>query len=199
MTERHDVDADAALRATTRAVTDDAPPTDGSVRAARLRSRRAKRRGGRPATHGLQSLQSTLRALGTRALDGRGPVSKQLRAWRADLVADLGGDLSAQQTTLVELAVRQRLLVESVDVWLLEQATMIGTDRDGRPSLVPVLKERQQLADGLARYMTALGLERRAKHAGDLLSQLAAVTPGASEKGDKAGAAGAATVVEVVS
>jgi hypothetical protein len=30
-------------------------------------------------------------------------------------------------------------------------------------ALLPVVRERQQLADALARYMTTLGLERRAK------------------------------------
>ncbi len=35
--------------------------------------------------------------------------------------ADLGDDLSVQQRTLVDIAVRSKLLLESVDAWLLTQ------------------------------------------------------------------------------
>jgi hypothetical protein len=40
--------------------------------------------------------------------------------------------------------------------------------------LLPVVRERQQLADGLARYLTSLGLERKMKEP-DLASLLAAL------------------------
>lgn len=55
---------------------------------------------------------------------------------------------------------RQKLLLESVDAWLLVQPSLVN----GRKrALLPVVRERQALADSLARYLTQLGLERRAK------------------------------------
>lgn len=46
----------------------------------------SKRGRGQPPTHGLSSL-----------IDRRTTLGKQLAAWRADLVRDLGGDVSTQQ------------------------------------------------------------------------------------------------------
>ena len=40
-------------------------------------------------------------------------------------------------------------------------------------ALLPVVRERQQLADALARYMAQLGLQRRAKPTMDLATYLA--------------------------
>jgi hypothetical protein len=68
--------------------------------------------------------------------------------------------LSTQQKALVELVVRQRLLLESVDAWLLVQPSLVAARKK---ALLPVVRERQGLADSLARYLAQLGLERRAK------------------------------------
>jgi hypothetical protein len=111
---------------------------------------------------GFFALKSTLRRLGPRTIDRRTSLGKHLAAWRADLLADLGGEeaLSTQQRALVDVIVRQKLLLESVDAWLLMQPSLVN----GRTrSLIPVVRERQGLADSLARYLAQLGLERRAK------------------------------------
>jgi hypothetical protein len=111
---------------------------------------------------GFYALKSTLRQLGPRTIDRRTSLGKHLAAWRADLVADLGGEgaLSTQQRALIDVVVRQKLLLESVDAWLLVQPSLVN----GRKrSLLPVVRERQGLADSLARYLVQLGLERRAK------------------------------------
>ena len=121
--------------------------------------------------HGFYALKATLRTLGPRVLDRRTSLGKQLAAWRSELVRDLGGDLSTQQLAIIDLAVRTRLLLESVDAWLLTQVTLVDVERK---ALIPVVKDRQQLSDALARYMTLLGLERRAKPV-DLAAQLAAL------------------------
>jgi len=44
-----------------------------------------------------------------------------LAKWRADLIADLGGtdEISTQQSALVDLAVKSKLLLDSIDNWLL--------------------------------------------------------------------------------
>jgi hypothetical protein len=72
----------------------------------------------------------------------------------------LGGDISTQQSALVELSVKSKLLLDSIDTWLLTQPSLINARKK---SLLPVVRERQQLADGLARYLAQLGLERKAK------------------------------------
>ena len=114
--------------------------------------------------HGLHALQNALKAVGQEEgwLESLGEVGEALKAWEADLVADLGGEeaVSAQERAVVELAVKTHLLLESVDRWLLEQPSLVNKSRR---QLFPVVLQRQQLADALARYMTALGLKRRSK------------------------------------
>ena len=79
----------------------------------------------------------------------------------ASLVQDLGGDdaISAQQRVVIDLASKTYVLLASVDDWLLRQNPI----NKRKKSLHPVVRERQQLADSLARYMAQLGLERWAK------------------------------------
>ena len=107
-------------------------------------------------------MKSTLRRLGPRTIDRRTSLGKHLAAWRADLVVDLGGEgaLSTQQRALIDVVVRQKLLLESVDAWLLTQPSLVNSRKR---ALLPVVRERQGLADSLARYLVQLGLERRAK------------------------------------
>jgi hypothetical protein len=120
------------------------------------------RRRRRYSRSGFYALKSALRQLGPRVIDRRTSLGKHLAAWRADLVADLGGEeaLSTQQRALVDLIVRQQLLLQSIDSWLLTQPSLVN----GRKrAVLPVVRERQGLADSLARYLTQLGLERQAK------------------------------------
>ncbi len=121
------------------------------------------RRGTRPyAQHGLARLKTAVRALGARAIDRRSSVGRALAAWRAELVADLGGKdaVTTQQAVVIDLSVRTKLLLDSIDAWLLVQPRLVNTRKR---ALLPVVLQRQQLADALARYMTQLGLERRAR------------------------------------
>jgi hypothetical protein len=111
-------------------------------------------------THGLTVLKHAVNGLGNRVIDRRTVTGKALARWRKDLIADLGGDVSTQQSTIVDLAVKSKLLLDSIDVWLLTQESLVNKRKR---SLIPVVKERQSLADGLAKYMAMLGLERRAK------------------------------------
>jgi len=114
--------------------------------------------------HGLYALQGALKAVSDREgwLESLGEVGEVLKAWRADLVADLGGEeaISTQERAVVELATRTYLLLESIDRWLLQQGSLVNKSRR---QLFPVVLQRQQLADALARYMGQLGLKRRAK------------------------------------
>src|SRR5262245_5669558 len=110
--------------------------------------------------HGLTVLKRAVNGLGNRAIDKRTATGKALAKWRHDLIQDLGGDVSTQQSTIVDLAVKSKLLLDSIDVWLLTQETLVNRRKK---SLIPVVKERQSLADGLAKYLSMLGLERRSK------------------------------------
>jgi hypothetical protein len=95
-------------------------------------------------------------------IDRRTTLGKALHKWRSDLIADLGGqdNISTQQSALVDLAVKSKLLLDSIDAWLLTQPTLI---HKRKKALLPVVLQRQTLVDGLARYLSQLGLERRVR------------------------------------
>jgi len=124
--------------------------------------RGAPKGNGNARKHGLHSLKKAWSLLGNRIIDGRSPAAVALRKWRADLVDDLGGSdaLSAQQLAIIDLAGKQKLLLDSIDTWLLSQPTIINARKR---SVIPVVLQRQAIADALARYLSQLGLERRHK------------------------------------
>jgi hypothetical protein len=107
-------------------------------------------------------LKQAIKGLGGRVIDRPTTLGKALHKWRSDLIADLGGqdNISTQQSALVDLAVKSKLLLDSIDAWLLTQPTLINKRKK---TLLPVVLQRQTLADGLARYLAQLGLERRHK------------------------------------
>lgn len=77
--------------------------------------------------HGLTTLKRGVNALGNQAIDQRTTLGKSLAKWWADLVSDVGGldNISAQQSALIDLAVRSKLSLDSIDAWLLTQRTLI--------------------------------------------------------------------------
>ena len=117
--------------------------------------------------HGLHTLKGAVRGLGSRVIDKRTTLGRALAKWRSDLIRDLGGreTISTQREALVDLAVKSKLILDSIDAWLLTQPSLVNARKR---SLLPAVKERQQLADGLARYLGQLGLERVAKEVPDL-------------------------------
>ncbi len=143
---------------------------EGNGRARVADPRSKQRRGYRRS--GFYALKATPRALGPRVLDRRTTLGKALAAWKADLVRDLGGDLTTQELVLVDLAVRQKLLLESVDAWLLVQPSLVQARKR---AMLPVVKDRQALVDSLSRIMGQLGLRRRAVDGGDATRALAEV------------------------
>jgi hypothetical protein len=68
------------------------------------------------------------------------------------------------------LAVKSKLLLDSIDAWLLVQPSLINKRTR---TLLPVVRERQALADALARYLGQLGLHRRTPAAPSLTEYLA--------------------------
>lgn len=129
--------------------------------------------------HAHYTLKRAMKELGNRAVDRRTSIGKALEAWRAELITDLGGDsqISTQQKAVIDLAVRTKILLDSLDVWLLEQPSLVNAKRR---SVIPALIQRQSLSDALARYLNQLGLERKARP----VSTLSALLSGADAKED---------------
>lgn len=97
-------------------------------------------------------------------LDALGDVGKVLREWRAEVYQDLGGveNLSASQKALIDLVVRERLMIESIDRYLLTMGSLVhGRQR----KLFEVVVQRFRAADGYARHLDMLGLKRIARPA----------------------------------
>lgn len=132
-------------------------------------------------THGLTTMKKALKALGSRAIDRRTSTGKALDAWRGELIADLGGKdaVSAQQVAVVDAAVRTKLLLDSVDAWLLKQKGALVNHR--KRAVYPVVLQRQALSNDLVRYMQTLGLHRRAKPVQNLAALMATTTETATE------------------
>ena len=95
-------------------------------------------------------------------LDRRTATGKALAAWRTELLDDLGGieAVSTQELALVEEAVKTKLILDSVDAWLLSQKTLINRRRR---SVLPVVRDRQALVSTLRGLLGDLGLKRRSK------------------------------------
>jgi hypothetical protein len=125
-------------------------------------------------THSMTVLKRTIDEVasrGGRIIDARTRVGRAMLAWRAELVQDLGGQdqLSTQQTAILDVAVRTRLLLDSVDSWMVRQPSLI--DKRKR-ALHPIVQQRTALADALVRHLTALGLARVAREANSLSDYL---------------------------
>ncbi len=128
-----------------------------------MNERRASKKPARGYTkHGLHSLKRAVCGFDMGKLDRRYRVFRVLAEWRSELIRDLGGqeNLSTQQVAIVDLVAKSKLLVDSLDAWLLKQPSLINARKK---SVLPVLRERQQLVDSLARILGQLGLERKAK------------------------------------
>jgi hypothetical protein len=115
---------------------------------------------------------------GMPVIDKRTKLGRELLAWRAQLETDLGGasELSAQQQALLDIVMRTKLLLDTVDHWLIQQPSLI--DKRKR-QLYPAVVQRQTLADSLARHLGTLGLARQARQVGlaDYLKKGGEATP----------------------
>jgi hypothetical protein len=118
--------------------------------------------------HGLKVYRRALAKLGTAKLDQRTTVAIGVKRFMADVVRDLGGDPSAQQLAVLEVAARTKVMLDAVDDWLLRQPSLVVVKKR---ALIPALAQRQQLADSFTRHMQALGLERKAKPVEDIRRQ----------------------------
>jgi len=133
-------------------------------------------------SHGLTTMKRAISTLGSRTIDRRSKVGKALSQWKKELVQDLGGQdqISTQENAILDLCVRERLLLDSLDAWLLEQRSLLNVRKK---SVYPALTQRGQLADSLARHLQMLGLKRRARPVAGLAELLAAHNHPPSQKG----------------
>lgn len=120
------------------------------------------------ARHGLYALSRRVSASGLRQVDGRSTAMRAVTTWRGQLLRDLGGDVSAQKLTLVDLATKTMLYLNHIDSFLLQQGSLINKRKR---TLLPIVRERQAMADSLARLLGQLGLERVPKDAGTIPSE----------------------------
>ncbi len=62
-------------------------------------------------------LKRAVNGLGNRLIDKRTATGRALAEWRKELVSNLGGKdaISAQQAAVIELAVKSKLLLDSID------------------------------------------------------------------------------------
>jgi hypothetical protein len=120
-----------------------------------------KHPGGRTKLHGYRELRDLVK----RRVDDRSAVGVALRRFQRELVDDLGGDPSRAQRAIIETVSRTWLLLTSLDDWLSRQPSVVNAKKR---ALLPIVLQRQTLADSLLRHLTALGLERRAKAVPDI-------------------------------
>ena len=120
---------------------------------------------------GLNTLKRRLKVRGMAGIDKRCRSYRLLTRGKDALVADLGGEdnLSAQEKVLVDGVIRTQLLLDAVDGFLIEQASIVNKVRR---SVWPVVRERIQLQDSLLRLLLALGLERRQREVPTLTDYL---------------------------
>ncbi len=108
---------------------------------------------------GLNALKARVTLRGFQAIDRRSAPARATLAFKRELISALGGeaDLSPQRRRLIDMAARAALLLDPVDAWLFEQRSLVNARAK---ALLPVLVQRQALADHLARLLDKLGLDR---------------------------------------
>jgi hypothetical protein len=117
--------------------------------------------------HGLNALKSRVALRGFAAVDMRSGAARSMLAFRDELIAALGGAavISPQRRKLIDLAARTSLYLDHVDAWLAEQQTLIN--RRSR-AVLPILIQRQTIAEHLARLLDKIGLDRVPAKVADL-------------------------------
>jgi len=95
---------------------------------------------------------------GFSAIDRRTVAARETLAFKHELIAALGGEaqLSPQRRKLIDLASRASLLLDHIDAWLFQQRSLVNARAK---TLLPVLGQRQALADHLTRLLDKLGID----------------------------------------
>jgi len=102
---------------------------------------------------------------GFSAIDRRTAAAREHLALRRELANSLGGEahLPPQQRKRIDLAARASLLLDHVDAWIFQQPRLVNARAK---TLLPVLVQRQAIADHLTRLLDKLGLDRVSQKVG---------------------------------
>ena len=138
--------------------TPDVPPAPhGYSRTGRPRSHPLTGRPtGRPRKHALRLMRTNLRALTTRRLDGRSAVAVAVRNLKAQITADLGGDLTRAQQLILEDVAQSWIIRQALDDFIVRQEGLTTKKR----GVIPVIGDRMRVAEHLAKQLERLGLKR---------------------------------------
>jgi hypothetical protein len=111
---------------------------------------------------GLQLMRRAADVLGNRVVSKRTRAGKALLAWREDLVSDLGGpeSISSQEAALLDVAVRTKWILDSVDAWIISQPSPVSNKTRG---VLTAVRDRAALAGTLKGCLEAVGMRRRSK------------------------------------
>jgi hypothetical protein len=107
---------------------------------------------------GLRGMMARVSVKGLNALDKRSAGYRALAEWRASLTKDLGGDLSTQEAAMVELICRTKLFLDSIDLFLMEQPSLVNKKKR---VAFGILATRNSMANTLASLLDRVGLQRR--------------------------------------
>jgi hypothetical protein len=107
--------------------------------------------------------------------DALSPVERAARAWRADVLADLGGldQVPAARVALLDAATGSMIILSSIDRYLFALAMQDGLVNKRCRRAFPIVEQRMRIADSLMRQLQALGLDRTAPQKLDLARALA--------------------------
>ena len=109
--------------------------------------------------HGLNAPMARIKLRGFSAIDRRTAAAREHLALRRELANALGGEahLPPQQRKRIDLTARASLLLDHVDAWIFQQPRLVNARAK---TLLPVLVQRQAIADHLTRLLDKLGLDR---------------------------------------
>jgi hypothetical protein len=125
-------------------------------------------------------MRKALRVLTTKRLDGRSAVAVAVRQWKQDVRSDLGDNLTRAQETILEAAAQAWVILSSLDDYIARQPSLVTKKR----RVADVVMQRMQIAEGLAKNLERLGLNRKAKDVEDLHAYLARRTQATDTDGN---------------
>jgi len=113
-------------------------------------------------THGVHGLKRAVKTLGARSIDRRTTAGKHHAEWRGNVIDALGGlkELTPQKVALIDEVVLTKLILDSVNAWILAQPTLIN--KRSR-SVIAAVRDRSGLVTVLRTLLGDLGLERKCK------------------------------------
>src|SRR5438105_3118303 len=117
------------------------PPSNPPAVPVGKRRSGAPRGNGNARKHGISTLKRTVKLLGARVVDKRTKLGLALGAWRSDLIDDLGGvtAISTQEAAIIDAAVKTKLILDSVDAWLLKQPSLVSRRQR---AVIPAVRDR---------------------------------------------------------